>query len=181
MQSPKTQEQAKAMAIIIAVVFAVILATYLAYRLTGGVDSLLESLGLKDSQTDKDLQAIKTQVKEADFFSPTYYHNPPAEYKNSKGQYYAAVKYISAVNALASQIEKAIGYIYDDPEQIAGAMEELKNKAQVSQLSEYFNKKYGKSLYQYLSEKMDTSAQRRILNDILTRLNSLPTGFQKIA
>lgn len=179
MNAPKTQEQAKAMAIIIAVVFAVILAAYLAYRLTGASDSLLESLGLKKSDEDKALDKIKVTIKEADFFSPTYWRNPPAQYKNAQGKYLASVKYQSAVDAIVKQIENAVGYIYDNPEQIASAMEEMKNKAQVSQVSEGFAKKYKKSLYQYLSEKMDTSAQRAVLFDILTRLNSLPSGFTK--
>jgi len=67
-------------------------------------------------------------------------------------------------------------YWIDNPQQGLGQIKRLKTKAQVSQLTETFLTMYGKDLYFWLKDKYDTQDQKQALADIITYVNSLPSG-----
>lgn len=140
------------------------------------LDSILQALNLQDTEDEKkNKKSAEVQENLAvDFFSTNYYKTVPQNYVISAGT-------ISMKNAHATgkKIYNSIGYIYDSPEETAGAFALAKTKADVSKIADTFNSDYQKDLLTWLSGKLDTDAQKQAWTKLLKRLNSLPDGFTK--
>ena len=81
----------------------------------------------------------------------------------------------------AKAIYDAVGYIVDSPEKLQQAQSNLQDLQDVAGVVLYMRRKYGKDLYPWLLEKMDTDKQRAALNTFLGYIDGLPTGAHQIA
>ena len=138
--------------------------------ITGGFGELLEKLGLKDSAEDKARkEAAKKAEGEADLvdspFNPAFYKTAPAG---------TALLTSAKADELAKQIWDSVGTWYDDPEAGFAAIKQCKNWASVSWLSDRFNSKYGRDLYNWMKIKYDTDAQVVVLTKIVNYARALP-------
>lgn len=169
--------------ITIAVIFVgLIVAGFILVRVFGSIDTVLENIGLKQSEQDKAIEQGQKIALKQDYFSPTYFKTIPIGYK----KVYLKTKYTSALEATAKLIYDSVGVFSDNPKQLQAAFSEYKNKVQVSQLAEKFAQKYSISLYGFLTTKVlpqsfissiFMSDSEKIFADVITRLNNLPTGF----
>lgn len=147
----------------------------------GGVGSITDSINLTDTEAErekierleKQLAAINQQSVSVNAWSPFYWKE-----LSKQG---VSVKSISETTArqLSAQIWDAIGTIYDSPEQIEGAIKKLQYKSQVSVLADWFNKIHSRDLLGWLTYKLDTTAQKIILQRCIDYVNTLPNGLNK--
>lgn len=165
--------------VLIAVILIVIVIIIVAIKqgskifgmITGGIDSFLEKIGLKDDAEDKkataDVAAIDGKASSQDSpFNPTFYkHATPG----------TALFTQARANELANQVYDSVGAFYDDPEAGFAAIRQAKNWSQVSMISDNFSKLFKKDLYGWLKIKYDTTAQK----DILAKLVNYAFNLQK--
>jgi hypothetical protein len=178
-------QQAKTGLYIILGLALVVIAYSISRDFAQAIDTTLENVGLKPSETDKQVKLEKEKAKATDYFSPTYYQQPPAGMKSR-------VLFPQIIDGIRDNIWDSVGIFKDisgvDYKAIQGELEKLKYKTEVSQLAYYFNAKYKKSLYAFLTEKLNPYApdiilkafndnRKETLQTILTRLNNLPSGF----
>ncbi len=138
--------------------------------ISNAIHKMLQTLHLEDSA---DKSAAKDAVKAIDDkanstnspFNPNFYHGAPAG---------TPLKTQAALADMATQIYQAVGWLYDSPEDVVGAIKQCTNWAMVSQLSEKFNDMYQKDLYEWLHEKMDTTEQMNYLANAVNYAFSLP-------
>lgn len=130
---------------------------------------IAESLGLSDSKADLAAESAVKSAEKQDYFSPNFIQSPPAPLN----QKLTLLSQASA-NAKATKIYKAIGLVYDSPEEITAAFADIKTKSQVTSIAIAFRKLYGKELLNFLNLHLDTEDQKKTLATILERLNRLP-------
>jgi hypothetical protein len=141
----------------------------------------LEALGIADTKEEKraksalsdNLKGLREMGARSPF-SPLYYK--ALEKRAGKNQ---AVKLITQATRekWTKQIRDGIGAMYDSPAQIEGVFQNLSYKSQVSFLTERFNQRYQTDLLSWLTEKLDTTAQKEALLRITQYVNGLPSGL----
>lgn len=138
--------------------------------ISGGIDKFLVVLGLKDSaakqKANEDLakaDQIANQVTSP--FNPTFYKSAPAG---------TPLFTSSDAAALAEQIYDSVGILYDDPESGYGAFKQASSWAKVSQISDVFNRLFGKDVYSWMKIKYDTTTQKDVLSKIVNYAAALP-------
>lgn len=159
--------QIKTVVYIVVAIVVIVLIIYIATNVGGGIGKVFEKIGLKDSELDRLIAQEKAKASTEDYFSPSYYRNPP------KGKKSAIVQ-PQIIDGIVNEIWTADKTFSTNAEQIQGAFEQLKNKCQVSELAYYFNKASGKSLYANITNLLDGKPE---LFNILHRTNNLPTGY----
>lgn len=130
---------------------------------------LAEALGLSDSKADLAAESAVKTAEQKDYFSPNFIQSPPAPI-NQK----ITLLTDASAKAKATKIYKAIGVLYDSPEEITAAFSDLKTKSQVTSIAIAFRNLYGKELLNFLNLHLDTEDQKKTLATILERLNRLP-------
>jgi len=160
------------MPILIIVLLVIIVKSFFG-NIFSGLGSIGESLGLKN--TKEEAAAIEKTNKKLAQLNTNPTQNPfnSGYYKQFNNCHLVTS---TVVDKLAETINNAIGYIYDNPENIEGAIKQLSYKTQISFLSDFFYKKYKIDMYEFLQIHLDTAEQKRILGDIITYVNALPTG-----
>lgn len=165
-----TPEKSKALVYLIVGIAVVVLAFIVIKKFFGGFDSVLESLGLKSDP--EELEAKKHNEENRDKsslpgspWSPSYYRYIPAGSLLFRRE--NALK-------LAREIFAGIGFFYDTPSQIYGAIKQCETKAQVSQVCDVFAETYKRDLYNYITIGLDTGEQLRTLEQINIYVNNLP-------
>ena len=141
-----------------------------------------EGLGVADTEEEKkkikqleqNLNSLNNSDSDANPFDPNYYQL----LKPTSGKS-VALYTVAKMNELCTKMYDAIGFIYDTPEQILGAIKVCKYKSQISFLSQNFYTKYKLDLLAWLTNKLDTTAQKIILGQIITYVNGLPSGIIK--
>jgi hypothetical protein len=175
--SGETGDKAKALVYVLVVVAILVIAfiivgkfTSLFDNITGGFGTFLETIGLKESAEDKARkEAADKAEQDADLvdspFNPAFYKTAPN-----------GTPLITQAKAdeLAKQIWDSVGVWYDDPEAGFAAVKQCKNWASVSWLSDRFNSRYGRDLYNWLKIKYDTDAQVEVLTKIVKYARALP-------
>lgn len=135
--------------------------------------NLFGTFGLGSTTTDDERESeIARTEKKANEFSPLYWQKPPSG-KTSQ------LLTMAVTNKYLSTIKNAIGYVYDNPEEILGVFRQLKYKTQVSWLADNWQKQHGSDLQAWLGDKLDTDKQRNTYLEILSLTKNLPTGFIK--
>lgn len=177
MPSGQTGNQVKAglwivIAVIVVVVVIIVIkeGTGVFNTISGVIHKILQGLHLEDSADKtaaKDaVAAVNTQANSTESpFNPNYYKDAPDG---------TPLKTQAELADMATQIWEAIGWLYDSPEDVVGAIKQCTNWAMVSQLSEKFNNLYQKDLYEWLHEKMDTTEQMNYLATAVNYAFSLP-------
>lgn len=147
----------------------IIVGLVIVVKVLGGIDSVLEMFGLKDSA---DKKKAKEAVDAADAnssgspFNPNLYNNRPSGTK---------VLLQTTCNDLAKQVYNSVGYIYDTPEQAEGAFKQCSSKVQVSQVCKAINDLYDIDAFEWMKRTFDTQAQIVILASIVNYCNNLKT------
>jgi len=144
------------------------LGAYLIFQLFGGVNSILEKLGLKESQDTKDLD--NTAEDPGSWWSPAFYKNAPNG---------ALLLTVAKADEYAKQIYDAIGVLNDNEEAVKAVFRNLKTQSQGSFLADRFAFKYGADLLSWL--RGGTYPQDRLsdadVNEITNYVNNLPNYF----
>ena len=170
------QQQAKTAVYIAAAVVIIFLLAKVGGAISTALSKLFEGIGLQSSAEEKQQEKLSEKALSGGYLYPTYYRNPP------KGYTKAALMYQSKASALAKQIWEGgnTGIIVpDNVGKIEAAFNEVKNKAQVSQLAETFERTYKKSLAGFLLATFDRDSEIPVYNRIISKLDKLPTGFVK--
>lgn len=121
-----------------------------------------------EDESDKAVNAAATAAEKAGYWKEAFIKNPPA-----------GTQLLTMANAKikADNIYKAIGVVYDKPEQIKAAFSNITTKSQVAFLAWMFKKDYRIDLLEFLRQKLDTDEQQRVLTEILEYTASLPNYY----
>jgi hypothetical protein len=141
---------------------------------------LLKKIGLIQSKpsTDEEKQAakspqqIKTDIVTANAFNPKYYLTKPVTSVLTEPE---ATDYASKIHKAFNPTELMLGFkmlasITNSPEVVIGIIQQLANKAQVSQIAAFYQQSYGTSL----SEDIANHFTKTDAANIYTIANSLP-------
>ncbi len=166
-----SQENAKAVGIIVVVIAVVLIAAYVVKKFFGGVSDLTQKIGLSDSP---EVVAAKTKINQANSGGASSYWTPQY-YKDAPGG--AHLITVSTAQKLAQQIKDAYGFIsyLDSPEEAFAAFKELPAKSAVSFLAEQFYQMYDKDLLAWLTIYSDTDKDKTVLGNIISYCDSLPS------
>lgn len=174
MKNNLTQEQAKAIGILLLVLFAVIAGGFLLKNGGKFLTETLEALGLKKSadekKADEQISADATKEAKKGISSPWN----PLYMKANAPKYLDNVTIKKFCSDIAKMIYDSIGNIYDSPTQTLAAIKKCNSKAGVSAVATMFMEKYNLDLYDYLSNRLDTTEQKKVLTQILDYVNNLP-------
>jgi len=152
-----------------AIITASIIAVYMATKFIKGVGETFDALNpwAKDD-TDKRVDAAAERAEKLGYFNPAFIKNAPAG---------TALLTKKNADIKARNIWDSIGFIYDDPIKTKAAFSNIVTKSQVSHLAKVFYDTYKKDLLSFLTQKLDTDEQQKILSQIIERLNGLPDYF----
>lgn len=133
-----------------------------------------EALGLKrdeeEEKLDKDVQQRNEEAQNgsATPWSPQFYKQAQAE-----GKTVTLIK-VDDADRLAKQIWDSVGVFYDTPTQAVSAIKQVPTQAAISFLSERFNLKYDRDLWNWMKFKFDTDEQMKQLTDMAHYVEKLP-------
>lgn len=147
-------------------------AIFVIYKVFGGVSSLLETFGLKSSESD--IKTTQAATSPESPFSPNYFQNMQ---RKNVGKTIMLLTSATA-NALADQIYNSAGYFYDDWGKAFGAIKQCKYKTQISFLAYTFEKKYKADLITWLlgtTYPADRFSSDEV-NQAVEYASKLPTG-----
>ena len=158
---------------LIVLLIIVVIAFVVLKSLRDSVKNFFASFGMGTSTaTDAVNEVIEKTEKKAEEFSPLYWQKPP---KNKT----AMLLTMDQTKKHIAAIKKAIGYVYDSPEDIIGVFRQLKYKTQISWIADNWQKTQGSDLQAWLGDKLDTAKQRESYLEILSIAKNLPSGFIK--
>lgn len=155
----------------IALIIIVIIVLYKMVTGSLGIfSSILESLGLKDTEEEKALKEklAKENANSADIkspWSPLFYKSAPAG---------AKLKNYDFTVTQAYRIWDSVGAFSDNPEQGLAAIKTMPSQAAISFLCDIFNQQYKKDLAEWLVFKYDTDSQKAVMAKIFDYVNKLP-------
>ena len=158
--------------IIIIIIYFIITKGWKGFK--DALSSPFKSLGWMNN--DAENNAIAASDKSVNKILSMPVNNPFDPNLYTKAPSGAKLITMAAANSIAQQIYDAIGTVYDTPTQIVAAFKKLSYKTQVSFLSKVFADKYKLDLFSFLTEKLDTTAQKIALGQIIDYVNSLPNG-----
>lgn len=179
-------------------IIAVIVILAILGKLGKGVDSFLESVGLKKSEEEKKtLKDIKQEEKKLENIQPAsgagwepsdFNVTAPvqsiknlSDWVNTQRNMRVAVtmnrwkpKYFAGN---AKKIKESVGYVYDTPSQGLSAIKDFTTKNGVAHLINDFKLIYSLDMLSFLKDKYsNTEEQRQAYEQILSYINSLPVG-----
>lgn len=172
-----TGDKAKALVYIAIAAVVIFIAVTVVNKVFGGIDGMLEALGLKDdTATKNNKDAIAAYNNDANSpgspWSPGYWKSAPADSsvqlnQNNEGWI------LNKLNA-AKILYSSVGMVWDDPSEGVAAIKTLSTKAELSLVSDMFNQNFSTDLWAFLQKHYDTSSQVQALNNIITYVNGLP-------
>ena len=159
--------------VVVVVLLVIVVVIMILSRVFGGIDKVLEGIGLKDSAEKKERERqIKEAAKEAATnespFSPNFYKTAPSG---------TALVTRAKAESVANQIWDSVGIFYDDSDQALAAFKQLPTQAAVSFVADVFNDLHQRDLFKWLENKFDTKEQQESLNAIVQYVYSLPKYF----
>ena len=180
-----------------AVILAAIIVIYILRKFQGGFDSVLESLGLKDTAEEKETKAKLKSAEEkqaeaqraAAEWQPSdfKYTQPETSLANlqkwvnihsTKNKPLRMVKFNSGYFAKnAKNIYDSVGYLTDNPEKGLAEIKGMRTKAAIAYLTKDFKTVTGNDLFSWLSDRYDREAQKKVLSDIYAYADGLPIGI----
>lgn len=134
---------------------------------------VLQKFGLIPSQESAKQEKNVKLLDSLEEFKPGY----GAKYAQKQGwqKVLQTLLTTSGAHALAARIKKAKGIFNDNELAVYSAFKTVRNKAQVSQLAETFQREYGMDLVEYLREFMNEKELARVFELV----EILPTGLKK--
>lgn len=153
MPTSKEQQQQQILTVLLGIG-----ATLLTYKVV--IAPILEKLNIIDSAEDKALN--EAQLSET-AWNPRFYQTAPTG---------SILITSAAVKMLSKKIYDALNWYGDSFVEVIGALRQLKTKAQVSQLADYFAKTYGLDMYAYLKTGDSSFPGSGLSTENLTTLNN---------
>jgi len=165
-----TPEQAKVGLYIMGGLLVLVLVIIVASKLFGGIDLLLQALGLGKSKKEKETEgAIDDAMEEASntdsAWNPNMYKSAPAGSKLLTPEKTEDVAY---------KLFSSVGIMWDNEAKGVAAIKMCESKAQVSQVVEYFAEHYDRDTMKWLEDKYDTYEQEQALKVIIDYVKQLP-------
>lgn len=178
-------------------IIAVIVILAILGKLGKGVDSFLESVGLKkteeEKKTDKDIQKEEGKLdnpqpasgagwQPSDFnvTAPVQSIKNLSDWINTQRTMRKAVtmnKWKPKTFAgNAKKIYDSVGVISDKPNQGLSAIKDFTTKNGVAHLVNDFRLIYDRDMLSWLKDKYDTENQKKVYEEILSYINNLPVG-----
>jgi hypothetical protein len=170
MSLPKTQEQSKAVVHLMIGLVIVVIAIIFANKLFKLGSGALEFLNLKDTAEEKEnKEYVANKVDKAN-------NNPVKSAWSLSFWNYPQAMLINAAETkrLVKMLWDSVGYMYDTPNNLPGAIKQCKTQSQVSWLCYNFQKEHDKDLIGWLDNHFDTSEQKKILADTMRYVENLP-------
>jgi hypothetical protein len=177
------------------VILAVIVILAILGKLGKGVDSFLESLGLKKSEEEKKAEktaeqiedknktqpaAAEWQPKDFNVFQPTASIQNLNKWEEIERKNKKAVRVVKFnpdyFAGTAKAIYKSVGVFSDSPEEGLAQIKGMRSKAAFAYLSLDFTRQTGKDLLEWLKNKYDTEYQKQVYAKILEYISNLPVG-----
>ena len=177
------------------VILAVIVILAILGKLGKGVDSFLESLGLKKSDEEKKAEKTAEQIEDKNKTQPVQSEWQPKDFNIFQPD--ASIQNLNTWEAFQRKNKKAVrvvkfepdywapnvkriynsvGVFYDNPEEGLAMIRKMRSKASFAYLSQDFTRQTGKDLLEWLKNKYDTEYQKQVYAKILEYLSNLPTG-----
>ncbi len=172
----KNAAQAKGYATILIVVVGLIVAVIAVKKIFGGIDGLMERIGLKDTKSEQENTATVEKIVEKAAAVGSGSPWSPKMFSTIKG---GKIFTAASAAALCAKIWDSVGRVYDSPNLASGAIKQCYTKTQVSFLAHTFFAKYGVDLLTWLEYKFDTNEQKKVLAGILTYVDNLPLSQPK--
>lgn len=172
----KNAEMIRVLLPLVVIIILLVAGNSIIKRITGAIRAPFEGLDILDTkeeqeQKKKAQEAVSKQEEAGNNspFSPNYYKN-----LQKKG----GIWLLTNANATdtAKMIYSSIGFLTDKPEQTLAAFKRCRYRTQVSQVAEIFANRYGVDLLSFINTKLDTTAQKITLGQIINYVNSLPDG-----
>lgn len=134
---------------------------------------VLQKFGLIPSQESAKQEKNVKALDSLEEFKPGY-GSKMAEHNGWK-KVIQTLLTTAGAHALAARIKKAKGIFNDDELAVYSAFKTVRNKAQVSQLAETFQREYGMDLVEFLRDFMNEKELARVFDLV----EILPTGLKK--
>ena len=137
----------------------------------GLINPLLKKIGLKKSESDKNVDDFEKLPNADNPFSPVFLRKIKPGTK---------IKLITQANKeiYAKKIYNALGYFTDNEAEVLGVFKNLKTQTQVSDLATYFQIKYNQDLFTFLKKGKGIMPEAGLnseeLSQIISLVNSLP-------
>lgn len=178
MNAPKTQEQSKAMVILIGGAVVIVLLFMFGSKLLGALDSLFGFFGKDDKATKADRDKVKKALdaKNNDAFKSRW-SGAYAASKNITAKTKLRKTIADKINRASKDIYDSVGMFTDNPQQGLNAITSMDNTMEMSILATYFKASYSRDLLSWLSEHYDTKDQVADLSQMIDYVNGLPIGY----
>ena len=159
--SDNNTDNAKAAAIVLIAGAIIVAGAYI-------IKEVMEALNLKDTKEEKDQEKKEQRAEAAGYFDETFLTtNIPMGVR-------PMLLTDKNVTAKAQGIKDSIGLVKDDPDRIKAIFDSLKTQSQVTFLAIKFKRMFNLHLLSFLREKLDTDQQKKVLSEILAKIDRLP-------
>lgn len=149
---------------IILAILAGLLLWYVKRQITKAGSGLLEGLGIKESEADKEAERTNEELTYS-AFSPEFFQTAAA----TKAKALILTK--ATGDKLAKQLYNSHGFINDDESQMVDVFKQLKTKSQVSFLAHIFAYNYKTDMQTFLKNYFDEDDEYKA---VLRYVNQLP-------
>jgi hypothetical protein len=170
---------------IVLVILAFIIVNKIMKGIGGAFSGAAESVGLKDTKEEANIKKTAAAAQNranknvlGNCWTSKFYHDL-IDKTSEKKKTFVRLLSEKSVGEISYQIWDGIGTFVDNPEQILAAFKKMTNKAQISQLTERFEKEHSVDLLAWLENKLDTVHQKEVLTQILNYVEALPPGMDK--
>lgn len=150
--------------------------------ITGGISDAVsgaaEGLNIKDTKEEKKKkEKAKKNVENLEKDTLKNPFEPNLQRDAQKAGKVVMLVTGATTDDICKKIKGAIGTFYDSPNEILAQFKRLNYKSQVSWIAEKFSDKYGLNLFDWLTDKLDTTEQKAVLLKITEYVNALPLGI----
>ena len=166
-------DEAKAISTLLLVIFAMVLIGIVVNKVFKGFSGIAEALGAKSADEKKTDTTIKNEeAKESKQGISSPWN--PLYMKANAPTYLNNVTIKKFCEDIAKMIYDGIGKVKDNPTQIMAAIKKCNSKAGISAVATVFMEKYNYDLFNFLTTRLDTTEQKKVLQNILSYVNDLP-------
>lgn len=152
----------------VGIVLAVVIAAVYAFKkLLGNIPGFGSDEEADKAKTDV-AAAVANAAKSTSPWSPQYYKNAPAG---------VHILTVAGTDAANKDIADSVGYFkfFDDPDQAYGGVKQFPTKAALSFGVDRFQKTYARDMLTYLQTSFTNDRDLKVLTQILSYANSLPS------
>lgn len=176
MSNTPTQDEAKAITIILIAIFTIIIVSILFSKALKGAKTLAEKLGLAADKATKDAAAKGDEAIIKDAQEGTQSPWNPQYYKGVNKDYLKPVSINNYCKDVAKMFYDSVSIYGDDPSKAIAAVKKINSKAGLSAVAAKFDEAYHTDLFEYLHSHFDTPAQIKAFATIIDYVGKLPNN-----